>query len=48
MEKNKYLLYHEYLKGRNINGKTILLSKTNDSYIIGPKIDECFDEKSFS
>ena len=44
---NNYLFYKEYLKNRNIDNKDILVAKTRESYIIGPLINERFDEKSF-
>lgn len=43
----KILFYRTYLKKRVISDENILFSKTNDSYLIGPKINEFFDEKSF-
>ena len=44
---NRYLHYKDYLKNRNIKDKDILISKTKDSYIIGPLINKEFDEESF-
>lgn len=43
----KYLFYNEYLKNRNTLGKDILVAKTRNSYLIGPKINENFLEDSF-
>lgn len=48
MKKNKfYLFYKDYFKNRNIDNKSIIVSKTKNSYLIGPIIDEKFDEYSF-
>lgn len=44
---NSYLFYKEYLRNRKIDNKSIFISKTNDSYLIGPLINENFDEFSF-
>ena len=42
-----YLFYKDYLKNRNIDNIEILISKTKNSYLIGPIINNEFDEKSF-
>ena len=47
MEIKRYKFYKDYLKKRNINNEQILISKTKDSYLIGPKINLEFDEQSF-
>lgn len=48
MKKNKcYLFYKDYLKKRNVENENVLVSKTKNSYLIGPIIDEKFDEYSF-
>ncbi len=38
MEENKYLFYSNFLKNQNINNKNILVAKTKNSYLIGPKL----------
>ncbi len=47
MEENKYLFYSNFLKNQNINNKNILVAKTKNSYLIGPKINHKFDSTSF-
>ena len=47
MLENSYLFYCDYLKKRNIKDKSILISKTRNSYLIGPIINSKFDERSF-
>lgn len=47
MKKNNYIYYKDYLKKRKIENEIIFLSKTNNSYLIGPLIDVRFDENSF-
>lgn len=47
MSENSYLFYSDYLKRRKIKNKSILIAKTNNSYLIGPKIDSEFYEQSF-
>jgi len=48
MKKNKfYLFYKDYFKNRDVSNKTILVSKTKNSYLIGPLTNEKFDEYSF-
>lgn len=47
MLKNSYLYYKDYLRNRKIDNQTIFVSKTSNSYLIGPLIDSQFDEKSF-
>lgn len=47
MKKSDYLFYSEYLKYQNTYNKIILISKTNNSYLIGPLINEQFDKDSF-
>ena len=42
-----YLFYKDYLKNRNIDNIEILISKTKNSYLIGPIINNEFDEKSY-
>ncbi len=39
MLENSYLFYCDYLKTRNIKDKSILISKTRHSYLIGPIIN---------
>lgn len=39
MLENSYLFYCDYLKKRNIKDKSILISKTRNSYLIGPIIN---------
>lgn len=47
MLKNNYLFYNDYLKNRNTKSKSLLIAKTKNSYLIGPKIDSNFCEESF-
>lgn len=47
MKKNNYLFYSDYLKGKDIAGKDILVSKTKDSYLMGPLLNKNFDNQSF-
>ena len=47
MQKNKYLFYSDYLKKRDIRNKIIMIAKTKSSYLIGPRINSNFYEKSF-
>lgn len=47
MKDNTYLTYNNYLKDRVTENKLILVAKTKDSFMIGPKIDKNFDENSF-
>lgn len=47
MEKNNYLFYSEYLKGKSFLEKEILVSKTKTSYLIGPLLNKNFDNNSF-
>lgn len=47
MLETNYLFYAEYLKTKSLNNKSILISKTNNSYLIGPIINKNFDEVSF-
>ena len=47
MLKNNYLFYSDYFKKRNIENKSIMITKTKDSYLIGPIINSDFDEQSF-
>ena len=47
MKKNNYLFYSEYLKGKSLSGKEILVSKTKTSYLIGPLLNRKFDSNSF-
>ena len=47
MLENSYSFYCDYLKKRNIKDKSILISKTRNSYLIGPIINSKFDERSF-
>lgn len=44
---SNYILYKDYLKKRDVENKCILISKTNNSYVVGPLINEKFDEESF-
>lgn len=43
----KYLSIHDFLKKRNTIDKGVFVSRTNDSYLIGPIIDFDFDYNSF-
>lgn len=43
----KYLNYKDFLKGKAIDDYEILLGQTKDSFLIGPKINDKFDAKSF-
>ena len=47
MKKLDYIFYNNYLKNRKIKDNSILVAKTNKSYLIGPKIDSNFNEHSF-
>lgn len=47
MESMNYIFYKDYLKTKKINEASIFISKTKKSYLIGPKINEKFDEISF-
>ena len=47
MLENNYLFYNEYLKNRNLTDKTIMISRTKKSYLVGPLIDTHFYENSF-
>lgn len=47
MLENNYLFYNEYLKNRNLTDKTIMISRTKKSYLVGPLIDTYFYENSF-
>lgn len=47
MSKNDYLFYSDYLKNGDIQGKSIMIAKTKKSYLVGPKIDSSFYDKSF-
>ena len=47
MTKNNYLFYSEYLKGKSLQEKGILVSKTKTSYLIGPLLNKNFDNNSF-
>lgn len=48
MKQNKYLFYSKYIKSNDlIKNKEILMSKTNNSFLIGPIIDDNFDNYSF-
>lgn len=47
MEKNNYLFYSQYLNGKSLSRKEILISKTKTSYLIGPLINQNFDSNSF-
>lgn len=47
MGKNNYLFYSEYLKGKSLLEKEILVSKTKTSYLIGPLLNKNFDSNSF-
>ena len=47
MKKNNYLFYSQYLKGKPLTGKEILVSKTKTSYLIGPLLNKHFDNNSF-
>lgn len=49
MRINDYIFYDDYLKNRKIinSEKKIFIAKTKNSYLIGPIIDEQFDEESF-
>ncbi|MBR3162191.1 MAG: hypothetical protein IKF19_05620 [Bacilli bacterium] len=47
MKKINYLFYSQYLKGKSLLGKEILVSKTKTSYLIGPLLNKNFDNNSF-
>lgn len=47
MSKNDYLFYRNYIKYRKISKEKILITRTKDSYLIGPIINNKFDEESF-
>jgi len=47
LEKINYRFYKDYLKTRAIDNISLLVSKTNNSYLIGPKVNLYFDEYSF-
>ncbi len=47
MSKNDYLFYRNYIKYRKISKEKILITRTNNSYLIGPIINNKFDEESF-
>lgn len=47
MKKNDYMFYKDFLKKCCYDDKKILIAKINGSYLIGPKIDKCFDANSF-
>ena len=47
MKKNNYLFYSEYLKGKSLQDKEILVSKTKTSYLIGPLLNKKFNSNSF-
>ena len=47
MKESSYLFYSSYLKNKSLKNKNILVSKINKSYLIGPIINDEFDEKSF-
>ena len=42
-----YILYKDFLKEKNFDKENILVARTSNSYLIGPKIDESFDSESF-
>lgn len=47
MQTVNYVFYSDYLKNRKVPKNSILVSKTKNSVLIGPKIDDKFDEFSF-
>lgn len=47
MKKNNYLFYSEYLNGKSLVGKEMLVAKTKTSYLIGPLLNKNFDSNSF-
>ena len=47
MEKFDYISIRKYLKKRNLKDAAIFVGKTRKSFIIGPKINNEFDEESF-
>lgn len=47
MLKNNYINYKKYLKTKKINNEIIFIAKTNKSFLIGPLLDENFNEYSF-
>lgn len=47
MQTVNYVFYSDYLKNRKAPKNSILVSKTKNSVLIGPKIDDKFDEFSF-
>lgn len=42
-----YVFYKDYFKNRDSSNKSILVSKVKKSYLIGPLINEHFNEISF-
>ena len=47
MKKSNWLFYSKYIKKNSTNEKEILVAKTKTSYLIGPIINEEFDNTSF-
>lgn len=43
----KFIYYSDYLRNRILKDSQLFISKTSKSYLIGPKITNNFDEKSF-
>ena len=47
MKKNNWICYPKYIKNNSTFGAEILVAKTKISYLIGPLINERFDNISF-
>ena len=47
MKDSDYITYRRYLKNKRIDNQKTFISKTKNSYIVGPKIDLKFNEDSF-
>ena len=47
MKDRNFLFYTDYFKSKKISKKTILIARTKNSVLIGPLLNENFDEYSF-
>ena len=47
MENNNYLFYSDFVREKKINGKKVMISKINHSYLIGPLLNDELDIDSF-
>ncbi len=47
MSKNNYQFYKDFIKKGNYLDTEILISRTKNSYLIGPLIDSSFNKNSF-